>query len=151
MEEEAVSLALAAERLGVTRQRAQQLLRDGVLTGPAQPQGQRAVRNAPRVFVHSLEAEVERRAQRPRKRQSRSSTRPPVDAHLIDDINRLALAYASARDDHTAMREIVKRLTSQLADAYAALAAQQELLDHSAYREEQIASIITNHLGLVHG
>ncbi len=53
MEEEAVSLALAAERLGVTRQRAQQLLRDGVLTGPAQPQGQRAVRNAPRVsFTH---------------------------------------------------------------------------------------------------
>ena len=53
-DEEAMTLAEAAAALKVSPQRISQLLASGVLLGPLPTKGQRAPRNAPRVYRASL-------------------------------------------------------------------------------------------------
>ncbi|WP_148615475.1 hypothetical protein [Nocardioides rubriscoriae] len=59
-QEEALTLAQAAQRLGVQPQRISQMLNKGDLTGPDLPPG-RAPKNVGRVWVSSVVAELKRR------------------------------------------------------------------------------------------
>lgn len=62
-DEESVTLAAAATALGLSPQRISQLIGQGVLDGPSSPVGARAKPGSPRVYLSSLTAELDRRAQ----------------------------------------------------------------------------------------
>lgn len=147
-EMEAVPLGEAAARLGVSRQWVGQLLAKGVLAGPRHPPGQRAPHNAPRVYLDSLEAEVERRAaQAVRSSGSTRGAGQASEAAFEDDAFRLKLALDVARDVIAGQRRQNERLTSLLADAVAGLQQEQALARETEQITEAYATIVTTHLG----
>lgn len=140
----ALSIRDAATRLGVTRQRVSQMLAAGDLTGPPQPAGARAPRNAPRVFVASLESwEADRDGHRGGPPRQRSSA---AEEALRDDAYRLKLALDVARDQLSKQRLQNEKLTGLLADAVATLQAEQVMARESERITEEYAAIATNHL-----
>ncbi|MGN7778853.1 hypothetical protein ACTJJE_04955 [Mycolicibacterium sp. 22603] len=140
----AVTIRDAAARLGVTRQRINQMLSAGDLNGPRQPEGARAPRNALRVFVASLESWEADHAGR---RSGSSGPRPRDVAQVLrDDAYRMKLALDAARDQVTKQRLQNEKLVSLLADAVAALQAEQAMARESERITEEYAAIATNHL-----
>ncbi|WP_141214028.1 hypothetical protein [Mycobacterium marinum] len=139
----------AAARIGVTRQRISQMLATGDLDGPRQPTGPRAPRNAPRVFVTSLESWEADHAGRRGGLRPRSSD---LEALYRDDAYRMKLALDAARDQLTKQRLQNEKLAGLLADAVAALQAEQAMAREADRITEEYAAIATNHLGPdVHG
>lgn len=142
--EAAVTIQDAATRLGVTRQRINQMLTAGDLDGPPQPAGARAPRNALRVFIASLESwEADHAGRRSGPRRLRSSD---VEAVLRDDAYRMKLALDTARDQLTKQRLQNEKLAGLLADAVAALQAEQAMARETERITEEYAAIATNHL-----
>ncbi|WP_143537911.1 MULTISPECIES: hypothetical protein [unclassified Rhodococcus (in: high G+C Gram-positive bacteria)] len=131
----------AATRLGVSRQRINQMLKARDLYGPPQPSGTRAPRNAPRVFVSSLESWEAGHAGR------RGGSHTVSEATLRDDAYRMKLALDVARDQLTMERRQNEKLTGLLADAVAALQAEHEMARKAERITEEYAAIATNHLG----
>ncbi|SOJ58151.1 hypothetical protein MSIMFB_05631 [Mycobacterium simulans] len=131
-------------RLGVTRQRINQMLTAGDLDGPCQPAGARAPRNALRVFISSLESwesdHAGRRSGPPRPRPS------DAEAVLRDDAYRMKLALDAARDQLAQQRLQNEKLAGLLADAVAALQAEQAMAREAERITEEYATIATNHL-----
>jgi hypothetical protein len=142
--EAAVTIQDAAARLGVTRQRINQMLTAGDLDGPRHPAGARAPRNALRVFIASLESweadHAGRRSGPPRPRSS------DVDAVLRDDAYRMKLALDTARDQLTKQRRQNEKLAGLLADTVAALQTEQAMARETERITEEYAAIATNHL-----
>lgn len=143
--ETAVTIQDAAARLGVTRQRINQMLTAGDLDGPHQPAGARAPRNAPRVFIASLESWEADHAGRRRSGLSRSRSFD-AEAVLRDDAYRMKLALDTARDQLTKQRLQNEKLAGLLADAVAALQAEQAMAREAERITEEYAAIATNHL-----
>ena len=128
----ALTLAEAADRLGVKPQRINQMLKAGTLTGPDVGTG-RARRGIPRVWESSLEREAQRRAaaaeggrQRPRKVSKRSVRTRPAEASAILIMK---IRLDTAREALRLERQASRRLTRQLADAVAEIAAAQAQSD----------------------
>lgn len=142
--DEAVTILDAAARLGVTRQRVNQMLSAGDLDGPAQTQAVRARRNAPRVFVASLES-LEARRTSDRSNPERAM---PVLAETLlrDDAYRMKMALDVARDQIAQQRLQNEKLTGLLADAVDALKAEQAMARETERITEEYAAIATNHL-----
>lgn len=141
---EAVTIQDAATCLGVTPQRINQMLAAGDLTGPSQPSGKRAPRNALRVFSASLESwQASHTGRRHRPRHPEPSE---LEAALRDDAYRMKLALDIARDQLTQQRLQNERLTGLLADAVAALQSEQAMARETERISEEYAAIVTNHL-----
>lgn len=140
MDDEAVTIRQAAERLSVTPQRVSQMLRDHTLDGPPQPGG-RAPRNVPRVYLRSLSDLETRRAGRSVVSQPRVR-----ESLLRDDAHRLKLALDIARDQLSRQRQQNERLTTLLAETVAALQDEQALARQADRITEECAALATNHL-----
>lgn len=138
-----MTLTEAASRLGVTPQRVSQLLSQGRLQGPSQSPGARARKNAPRVYLSSIE---ERIAQKALPRSQRGRTTSLSETALRDDAHRLKLALDVARDQIARQRQQNERLTALLAETVAALRDEQALARKADEITEQYAAIATNHL-----
>lgn len=138
--EDALTIQAAATRLGVSRQRIHQMLTAGDLDGPPQTSGARAPRNAPRVFVSSLETWEAGRAGQRRGFPSIS------EAMFRDDAHRMKLALDIARDQLSKQRRQSERLIGLLADAVAALQTEQAMAREAERITEEYAAIATNHL-----
>lgn len=140
----ALTIIDAATRMGVSRQWVNQMLTRGDLDGPPQPPGARAPRNAPRVYLASLEAREERQADS--RSPGQTSRHPPTEAGLRDDAYRLKLALDVARDQVAGQRKQNERLASLLADAVLALQQEQALAREAEQITEAYATIATTHL-----
>ena len=143
VDERVLTLKEAASHLGVSPQRISQMLKDGDLDGPPQRPGARAPRNAPRVYMASLEERVARHA-KPQRERGRAAM--PSEAALRDDAHRLKLALDVARDQIARQRQQNERLVALLAEAVAALREEQALARDADQITEQYAAIATNHL-----
>lgn len=142
---DALTIGQAAHALGITPQRVSQLLAAGALEGPEPPPGQRAPRDAPRVWLESLEAEQQRRSAIPAQSKPQRRTYDDPDA-LRDDVFRLKAALDAARDQLARQREQTRRVTRLLADTVAALQEQQELAQEADRITEAYSTLATTHL-----
>ncbi|WP_140740123.1 hypothetical protein [Pedococcus bigeumensis] len=116
--EEALTIAEAAQGLDLSTARIHQLLSEGRLRGPA-VEGHRARAGAPRVWVSSLRAEIERRSGGPVR-----AARSHHDAHAA---HALKVALDASRDALRAQRKQTAIVTDLLAQAVAALQSQERL------------------------
>jgi hypothetical protein len=114
----ALTISEAAERLGVTGARIHQMLASGDLLGPP-VEGARGRPGAPRVWASSIEDEVNRR-ERGDKRGSRPSQNDGA-------VQALKIALDASRDALRAQRRHTAQITDLLAQAVAALQAQERL------------------------
>lgn len=140
-----LTIGQAAHALGITPQRVSQLLAAGTLEGPATPPGQRAPRDAPRVWLESLEAEQQRRVALPGRSKPRRQIPDNPDA-LRDDAFRLKVALDAARDQLARQREQTRRVTRLLAETVAALQEQQELAQEADRITEAYSTLATTQL-----
>lgn len=129
---EALTIADTATRLGVTTQRVSQLLSEGTLSGPPQPEGRRAPKNATRVWLASLLTYEEQRAQR----RTPAGTRPrgrrtPATQVESAAIHALKVSLDLARESLAEERQRSRRLTDLLAQTVAELGAQHDLADRA--------------------
>jgi len=129
---EALTIADAATRLGVTTQRISQLLRTGVLSGPPQPVGRRAPKNAPRVWLASLLTHEEQRAQQrePTGTRRRRRSRPSAQVESAA-IHALKVSLDLARESLAEERQRSRNLTDLLAQTVAELGAQHDLAERA--------------------
>lgn len=141
---EAVTIADAAASLGVTTQRIHQLLNEGALAGPPQPEDQkRAPSGVPRVWVNSLLAQKERRTQREQPAASKRRRRKPSVQVESASILELKVSLDLVREDLARERQQSRNLTQLLAQAVAALDEQQRLSE----RGDRIADGYSRALG----
>lgn len=140
---DAVSISQAADRLEVSPQRVSQMLASGHLRGP-HIAGTRAPKNAPRVYVDSLDEAIARR------RDRQSHVFPPSDHQgdlaVKDDLWRMKVALDAARDQIARQRRQNERLVTLLAETVAALQHEQAMAQESERIAEEYASILTTHL-----
>lgn len=148
---DALTIRQAATVLGVTPQRVSQRLADGSLAGPPPPTGDR--RNAPRVWVHSLESLQVAEAAGPTSRRHVAPHSAAEVRALRYDAEQLRLALDASRDHLTRQRRQTKNTAALLADvtsalqkAVATLQEQIALAEDADRVAEAYSSVLTNHL-----
>lgn len=137
----ALTLAEAADQLGVTPQRISQMLRSGDLSGPTVGPG-RAPKGVGRVWESSLQQEIDKRGAGSRRVGRRSTlhdgvqTGPPArESAALEAALQMKIRLDDAREALREERQANKRLTSLLTAVVAEMEiarAQSDRLDHIA-------------------
>jgi hypothetical protein len=137
----ALTLAEAAERLGVQPQRICQMLRSGDLSGPAVGLA-RAPKGAGRVWESSLQQEINKRLAGNRRLQHLGTTGDDVqtgssarEAAALEALLRMKIRLDDARE---ALRE-ERRKNKRLASMLAAVVAEMEVAQAQSDRLDNIA------------
>ncbi len=137
----ALTLAEAAERLGVEPQRISQMLRSGDLSGPAVGPG-RAPKGVGRVWESSLQQEIDKRQAGIRRIRRRTTSDDRVQAGpstresaALEAVLQMKIRLDEAREALREERRANTRLTSMLAAVLAEMEvarAQSDRLDNIA-------------------
>jgi hypothetical protein len=148
----ALTLAEAAERLGVTPQRISQLLCSGVLSGPTVGPG-RAPKGAGRVWESSLQQEIDKRQAGSRRIRRRTTsddgvqtgplTREPAALEAVLQMKiRLDDAREALREERRANKRLISMLAAAVAEMEVARAQSDRLDDIAEGYSEALAQLI---------